>query len=160
MSLFEDITERKKADDEIKKAKDDWERTFDAVPDFIAILDTNYRIIRANKAMAQQLGVTPEKTVGLTCYECIHGATAPPDYCPHAQLLKDGKQHTAEVHEPRLGGDFIVSDTPLKDQKGQLIGSIHVARNITQRKKAEDALKKSRQNTAVLFPERTMDGCE
>ena len=155
VALFEDITERKKADVEVRKAKDDWERTFDAVPDFIAILDTNYRIIRANKAMAQQLGVTPEKAVGLICYECIHGTAAPPDYCPHAQLLEDGQQHTAEVHEPRLGGDFIVSTTPLRDQKGQLIGSIHVARNITQRKKAEEALKKLNENLEELVRERT-----
>jgi PAS domain S-box-containing protein len=141
ISIFEDITERKRAEEAFTKAKSDWERTFDAVPDFITILDTNYRIIRANQAMAQQLGVSPEKAVGLICYECIHGTTAPPDNCPHAQLLKDGKQQTAELHEPRLGGDFLVSATPLRDEKGILIGSVHVARNITERKKAEEALR-------------------
>ena len=43
----------------------------------------------------------------------------PPDYCPHTQLLKDGKPHTSEVHEPRLGGDFLVTDIPSKDEAGQ-----------------------------------------
>ena len=157
MSVFEDISERKKIEAEIRKAKEDWERTFTAVPDLIAVLDTNYRIKRANKAMAQQLGVTPEETVGLTCYECIHGTTTPPDYCPHTQLLKDGKPHTSEVHEPRLGGDFLVSDIPLKDEEGQLIGSIHIARNITERKKSEDALKESEAKYRGLFTN-MMDG--
>ena len=105
--------------------------------------------------MAQQLGVTPEEAVGLKCYECVHGATAPPDYCPHAKLLKDNQQHTAEMHESRRGGDFIVSTTPLKDQKGQLIGSIHVARNITQRKKTEETLKKLNENLEELVYVRT-----
>ncbi len=44
--------------------------------------------------------------------------------------------------KPRLGGDFLVSTTPLRDEKGIVIGSVHVARNITDRKKAEEALNK------------------
>ncbi|MGD6852737.1 MAG: PAS domain-containing sensor histidine kinase [Candidatus Bathyarchaeia archaeon] len=143
VAIFEDITERKRTEKELRKAKDDWERTFDAVPDFIALLDNNHRIIRANKAMAKQLGVTPKEVQGLICYECIHGSSCPPNSCPHSQLLKDGNQHTAEVYEPRLGGYFIVTATPLKDQKGRIIGSVHIARNITERRKAEEALKES-----------------
>lgn len=145
------ITKRKKAEQELVNAKNDWERTFDAVPDFIAILDVDYKIVRANRAMAEQLGTTPEKTVGLTCYKCVHATNSPPIFCPHAQLLKDGKQHTAEVHEPRLRGDFIVSDTPLRDEKGKLIGSVHVARDITKRKKAEESLALSnKKNIEIL----------
>ena len=52
ISIFEDISERKKARQKSEKAKEDWERTFNAVPDLIAVLDTNYRIKRANNAMA------------------------------------------------------------------------------------------------------------
>lgn len=141
VSIFEDITERKKAEAELKSAKADWERTFDAVPDFIAVLDTNYKIIRANRSLTQNLGVTPEQVVGLLCYQSIHGTSNPPDFCPHTQMLKDGKERTAEVHEPRLGGDFIVNVTPLRDEKGNLVGSVHVAHNITERKKAEETLK-------------------
>ncbi len=137
-----DVTHHKKAEQELWQVKKDWERTFDSVPDFIALLDNQYRIVRANRAMAQQLGVTPEKAIGLFCYQCVHGLDNPPDFCPHAQTVKDGKEHTAEVHEPRLGGDFIVSTTPLRDEEGCIIGSVHVARNITERKKAEEYLLK------------------
>ena len=136
----QDITERKKAEQELWKAKNDWERTFDAVPDLITILDTKHRIVRANRAMAERLEITPQQAEGLTCYEAVHDATLPPEFCPHAKTLLDGKEHLAEVCEPRLGGDFMVSTTPLKDEKGRLIGSVHVARDITERKKAEEAL--------------------
>jgi PAS domain S-box-containing protein len=128
--------------EELWRAKNDWERTFDSVPDFIAVLDNEFKIVRANKAMAQQLGVTPEKAVGLTCYQCVHGLNNPPDFCPHAQTVYDGKEHLAEVHEPRLGGDFLVSTSPLRDEKGNIVGSVHVARNITERKKTEASLSK------------------
>ena len=57
--------------------------------------------------------------------------------------MNDGKEHIAEVHEPRLGGDFLVSTSPLRDEKGNLIGSVHVARNITELKKTEEALAQS-----------------
>ena len=77
VALFEDITERKKADEELWQSKNDWERTFDSVPDFIAILDNQFRIVRANRAMAQQLGVSPEKAIGLFCYYCVHGLDNP-----------------------------------------------------------------------------------
>ena len=140
--VFEDISERKKTEHELWAAKNDWELTFGSFPDFIAILDNQYKIVRANQAMARQLGVTPEKAIGLVCYECVHGLDYPPDFCPHAQTLKDGKEHTAEVHESRLGGDFLVSTTPIRDAKGNLIGSVHVARNITERNKVEEALRK------------------
>ena len=151
VAVYEDITERKKAEDEVWRAKNDWERTFDSVPDFVAILDNQYRIVRANRAMAHQLGVAPEKAIGLLCYECVHGLDNPPDFCPHTQTVKDGKEHTAEVHEPRLGGDFLVSTTPLKDENGNMIGSVHVARNITERKKGEEAVKQSELRFRSLY---------
>ncbi len=100
--------------------------------------------------MAQQLAVSPEKAIGLFCYQCVHGLDNPPDFCPHKQTVYDGKQHTAEVHEPRLGGDFLVSTSPLRDEKGNLIGSVHVARNITERKKAEEALNESLEKERFL----------
>lgn len=138
-----DITERKRTQHELWQAKNDWERTFDSIPDFIAILDAKHQIVRVNRAMAQQLGVTLQEATGLSCYKVVHGTSLPPAFCPHSKVIQDGKEHVAEVHEPRLGGDFIVSATPLFDEKGNYVGSVHVARNITERKKAEEALRKS-----------------
>jgi PAS domain S-box-containing protein len=108
---------RKKAEEIATRATKDWEHTFDTVPDLIAIIDTEFRVVRANKAMAARLGVTPEACVGLTCYRVVHGTDEPPSFCPHRLLLKDKLQHTKEVHEEALGGDFIVSVSPLSDSR-------------------------------------------
>ena len=142
---------RKKAEEAAIQATKNWEHTFDAVPDLIAIIDTKYRIVRANRAMAAKLGVTPEECIGLTCYRVVHGTDEPPSFCPHRQLLKDGLEHTAEVCEDCLGGYFIVSVSPLYDSEGKLTGSIHVARDINERKQAEERqCARARKNTAII----------
>jgi PAS domain S-box-containing protein len=143
--VFRDVTERKKAEEALLNAKHEWERTFDHIPDLIAILNTDHHIVRANRAMQQRLGATgSEQGLGLRCFECVHGADNPPSFCPHALTLADGMEHVAEVHEERLGGDFLVSTTPIFDNRGKMTGTVHVARNITERKRLEkDLLEKA-----------------
>jgi PAS domain S-box-containing protein len=137
---YQDVTVETKAQQEILRAKTAWERTFDAVPDLITILDDKHRVVRANKAMADRLGVAPKQMVGMRCFEGIHKTSAPPESCPHAQVLQDGKEHSAEIVEPRLGGVFHVTVSPLRDQFGRLVGAVHVAHDITQERKATEAL--------------------
>jgi PAS domain S-box-containing protein len=139
---FRNVTERKRTEAAILQAKDEWERTFDTVPDLIAILDKEHSVVRVNKAMAEHLKLTPDQCIGARCYEVVHGLSCPPEFCPHSLTCRDGGEHMAEVHETILGGDFLVSTTPLCDPEGKLVGSVHVARDITGRKAAEDQLAK------------------
>ena len=140
-----DIADRKKAERELVRSREEWVETFNAIPDHIAILDEKHRIVRANKAMANRLGISQEQAPGLPCYKCVHGAGEPIKACPHSLMLNDHKQHIAEIHEDALGGDFLVSVTPIFDETGQLKGGAHVARDITDRKKKEEDLQKLNQ---------------
>ncbi len=117
---------------------EDWKRTLDALPDLICTLDTEHKVRWMNAAMANKLGITQAEAKGLTCYETVHGTNCPPDFCPHRQLLLDKQEHAVEVHEDRLGGYFLVTCTPLTDKDGRLVGSVHVARDITESKRAEE----------------------
>ena len=152
-----DLTERKQVETELIRARDEWVRTFDAVPDLIMILDTEHRIVRANKAMADKLGCSPEELVGLNCHKVVHDTEEPPEFCPHALLLRSGTGRSVEVYEGRLKGDFLVSVSPLYDQEGRLTGSVHVARNISERKRAEEALKKAHDELEQRVLERTAE---
>ena len=153
LAVSRDITERKSAEESLRRAKEDWELTFDSVPDMIAILDNKHRIVRVNKAMAEQLGLKAELCVGLPCYKYVHGLSAPPAFCPHSHTLKDGRQHIVEVNEERLGGDLLVSTTPILNERGEITASVHVARNISDMKKAEAALKQSNAELAIANKE-------
>jgi PAS domain S-box-containing protein len=121
----------------------DWERTFNSVPDSIAIIDTHHKIVRVNKAMAHRLGMEPEQLVGMKCFECMHSTNRPPDFCPHSKTMQDGLEHATEIYDRRLGGYFIVTTTPLIDERKKIIGSVHVARDITERKIMEEELRDS-----------------
>ena len=138
-----------------KQNADEWSLTFNAVPDLIMILDKDQRIVRANKAMADRLGSTPEELQGLSCYKAVHGTKGQPLSCPYTRLLADGLEHKAEVIEERLGGQFLISVSPLLGKDGVLIGGVHVARNITPLKRANKALQKAHDELEQRVKERT-----
>jgi len=132
-----DVTERRRAEHAVIQAKQEWERTFDSVPDLISILSPDQRFLRVNRAMAERLGKTPEACVGLTCHACVHDRSAPIASCPHQLTMADGQNHILEMHDKHLGGDFLVSTSPIHDQEGNLLSIVHVARDITAQKRAE-----------------------
>ncbi len=148
---------RKISEMAVFQAKDDWERTFEAVPDAIALLDLEYRVVRANKAMAIKLGTSLEKCVGLTCYGSICGSSVVPSNCPYSRVLEDGRAYTVEMHDDRLAADYLVTVSPLRDKDGRLVGGVHVARNITERKRAEKELERYRVHLEDLVEERTTE---
>ena len=150
-----DITERKQFELALERAKVDWERTFDSVPDLITILDNQPPNCTCQQSDGPGVRKNPQTCIGLECYKCVHDQETPPFFCPHSQAILDGKEHTSEVHEERLGGDFIVSATPLKDEHGHMIGSVHVARNITLRKQMENKLEEYSKQLERLVDERT-----
>jgi PAS domain S-box-containing protein len=126
-------------------AKEEWERTFDAIPDLIAILDNKHRVVRANKAMADKLGCTTSECVGRFCYELMHHTAAPPKFCPYVKLLQEGFSQPTEVYEPVLDMSLSVTTTPLHDADKKVIGCVHVAHDITERMRNEEALKRSKE---------------
>lgn len=156
-SVIHDQTERKRAEERLLRATRDWETTFNSVPDLIAILDCEHRVVRANRAMADRLGMAPEQCTGMKCHEIVHGKREPLAFCPHSFTCGDGRDHVSEVHEPHLGGYFLISTTPMFDNDGRVIGSVHVARDITERKKMEEELRKSRDELELRVRERTAE---
>lgn len=134
----------------LETATNEWEQTFDAVTDMIMILDSDYRIVRMNKAMADRLALSPEEAAGRTCYEVIHRLNCPPEFCPHTLRLADGKVHRAEILEENLGGTYDISVYPLPDSPGRPAWSVHVARDITEHKQMQEALRESEARYRVL----------
>ena len=141
--LEKDLFEYKRANEDALKAKEELTLIFNAVPDHIAIIDSQYRIMRVNKSLADKLECTQEGLRGEPCYKYICRADSPPSSCPHAQMLNDGKGHKAEIYNEQWGMNLHVTSSPLYDDEGKLIGGVHFARDITTHKKTEKALRES-----------------
>lgn len=139
----------KKRTEKLSEEKRKWEQTFDAIPDLIFILDTDFKITRINKTMTDRLGIPPKACLGKRCFELVHGTSSPPDFCPHQKTLKDGGIHTEEITEKSLGGVFSVRTSPIFNPEGRLIESVLVAQDITEQKKLEAQYRQAQKMEAV-----------
>ncbi|MGO8835800.1 MAG: PAS domain S-box protein [Limisphaerales bacterium] len=138
-----DITERKRAEEEVRNTAAQWQATFDAVQDLVLLLDKDFRILRANRAAAEFLGLPFDKIVGGHCFNLIHGTSVPPAECPLARMRQSRRHEEEEVLAGKGGPWLSVSVDPVFDQNGELTHVVHVARDITDRKRAEVALRRS-----------------
>lgn len=59
-----------------------WTSIFDAMTGLISVHSRNFRIIKANRALAAHLGKSRRKIEGKKCFEAIHGVREPASYCP------------------------------------------------------------------------------
>lgn len=134
-----------------------WRQAFNASPDMISILDVNHRIISVNTVMARVMQSSPDAAEGRHCFHLLHDSDQPPLACPHRALLADGKAHQSEIYHEQLNLWLQVNVTPLFNENHELIGSIHIARDITSQKKIEQALRESELRFRHLS-EATMEG--
>ncbi len=151
LETLEDITERKNMELKLINAEKEWEVTFDALTDPLAIIDVHHNIKKVNRAMADGLKLDPHDLQGVKCYSVVHETKEPPSFCPHVKLIQDQKPHSKEFPIDKLHGDFDVSVSPIIGDDGQLRGSVHLAHEVTQRRRMEAALKESEEKFREVF---------
>ena len=136
--LEKELLAYKNAKEIAVKDKEELACIFNAIPDHIAIIDSKFKIQRVNKSLADKLKCTPEELKGKPCYRYICKADQPPISCPHAQMLNDGKERSALIHNEQFGKRLFVTSSPLYDDERRLIGGVHVSRDITAHKETEE----------------------
>ncbi len=142
-TVFSDITEQKRATEEVSRALKEWSATFDAIQDSISIHDKNFQVVRANRTFMSALGVDEQGCSGKACYELVHGTKEPWADCPHRKAMDESRPVTSEFFEPRLGKFLEVSCAPIIDADGELTGTVHIARDVTERKRIEETLEQA-----------------
>ncbi len=119
----------------------------DSVADGIYGVDLQGNATFFNKAAETITGWKAEELIGQNQHERLHhtrvdGSPHPPDECPVYRTFRDGESRFVreDLFWRKDGGSFPVeySSTPLRDEKGEIVGSVVVFRDISARKQAEE----------------------
>lgn len=136
-NLVGEVEERKQAQEQFQQAKEEWERTFDAIADIVCLFDPQMRIMRINRTGWTTLGAQPKELIGKYCYEVFHNAVDVCTNCPVPKAIQSLKPQTYEVEHTNLKKTFLVTASPVVSDEGHLVGVAHVAQDITEHKKLE-----------------------
>lgn len=130
---------------QVTAANKEWADTFNSISDFVFILDAENNIVKVNKAFLDILGLKKEEVIGKKCYQVVHKKNSPWPNCPHQKSIVDKCAHTEAVDDPGLGLPLLVTTSPLIDNKGEVFGSVHIAKDISALREIEDKLKRDEQ---------------
>jgi len=119
----------------------EWKDTFNAITDMITIHDKDFNIIYANKAAEKILKLPFSEYSARKCYRYYHGVDAPPARCPSCNCSRTGHPVCFETYEPSLNMFMEIRALPRFNGAGEVIGIIHIVRDISERKKIERDLK-------------------
>jgi two-component system, NtrC family, sensor kinase len=133
----------------ISRSQKDWETTFDAMQDCVSVHDTTGKVIRANVALARRLNTIPQKVIGRYCSEFYNSADSNISQCRHTNSLTSEALFVEEVTLPTMGGVFQISVSPRFDKNNHLVGSIHVAKDISNEKLLQQQLIQSEKLSAI-----------
>jgi len=139
---LEDITQRKQAEAELRRTFNVLERVGESIDAGLAVIGKDYRVVWANKLL-MDLGVAPNKK----CYQTFNNSET---VCIDCGAKKIFEQNVSlDVHEFRTINSqgettwIELRVTPLKDKDGNITAALELAVPITDRKKAEEVLRKS-----------------
>ncbi len=147
--IIRDITERKCADDELRKARDEWARTFDAIDDIVTIQDAAARITMCNKATYEAFQTTPAEVLGRHCCELFRGQAVACDGCLALGALHDFTGYAAEIIHPDLGKTFLLTASPIFNDDHSIRGIVHFAKDVTEQRKLESQLQQVQKMEAI-----------
>src|SRR4029077_2289864 len=111
-----------------------WEYTFDSIGDPILVHDRTGRILRSNQRLSHLLGREGNALVGRSVMELLPVQNAAYKICPYCE----GVGGEGDDPDPWLQGYFLASNSTFTDPSGLQLGTVHVLKDITDRKRAEE----------------------
>jgi PAS domain S-box-containing protein len=140
-----DITERKRAEEELHRHREELQIIMDSVPAMIFYKDKENRLIRTNQALARAMGLSQEELNGNSISD-LYPEQAEDYWKDDLEVMSTGipKRNIVEPLETSTGLKWVQTDKiPYMDAHGNVIGIIGFSQDITERKNMEEALRRA-----------------
>jgi PAS domain S-box-containing protein len=150
---FRDITERKRAEEELRQQREWFEVTLSSIGDAVITTDTGGKVSFLNPMAEMMTGWKTAEASGQPLekvFNIINEDTRTPARNPVDTVLRDGivvglANHTALIGKDGTERSIEDSAAPIRDATGRISGAVMVFHDVTQRRRAEKALKEADQ---------------
>jgi PAS domain S-box-containing protein len=148
--ISDDITALKEAEQALRESEREKAMILNSTAEMLAYYDTDLRVIWANRALGESVGKSPEELVGMRCCEIWHQLSECYDDCPilHAREARAPRQAEQETPDGRR---WFLRGYPVCDERGRVVGLVEFRQDITERKRAEEALRESEEKFRLTF---------
>jgi PAS domain S-box-containing protein len=134
-----DITDRRRAADDLRQLASEWQATFDATNDVVWLLDPEWRVKRSNRKAAETFSRPVEDMLGKHCWEIACGSERPDPGCPVFHMRESLRRESCEM---KIGDRwFEIAVDPILDDKGELTGIVHIMSDCTEQIRMEEQLR-------------------
>src|SRR5271163_1677659 len=120
--------------EQVATVQQQWAYTFDSIGDPILVHDRQGRILRCNLRLGHLLGRDSNALVGRGVLDLLSRKNLTYQMCPYCE----GVAGEGDDPDPWLQGYFLASNSTFTDQAGHQLGTVHVLKDITERKRAEE----------------------
>jgi PAS domain S-box-containing protein len=154
VALIEDITARKQAEQALRESETRLQAVLDGSPDPIFVKDLEGRQVLANPAMYAAIGKSAEACLGKTDEQFLDDpADGRAIMATDRRIMLSGQAETVEetISSPSGTRYYVSNKAPYRDAAGNITGLIGTARDITERKQAEAALRESEERLRKLY---------
>ena len=135
--------------EQVYLAQAELENIFESITDMMFFNDKDFTIKQINQAVVNKIGLPHEEIIGKKCYQIFHNMDTPCSKCPHTRTIKTHKPHIEEIEDEYLGGVYVISSSPIFDTAGELKGTVHISRDVTEFRKMQERLAKTERKAAL-----------